>query len=165
MAWKNMVSDLIPYIAGAAALALAIDYVAPPFEAGLHASMHTSLDASSTPTQIVDRSHKGDRLTLVGARDEMRLVAGDADASTEAMSVHRKNQSRLQTPSDQSGDAGGAAVPANPSASKPRLPIGCDPAFSPLTKDPANNLAARCLSSLETGTKLTALHDPSRLVR
>lgn len=78
----------------------------------------TASRAAVTPSLYdVDRNQKGDRLTV------RAHTTRDADRSQPA------------------------TLRPEPSGSvKPSMPVGCDPAFSPLSKSPRSNFPSRCLS-------------------
>jgi hypothetical protein len=58
---RNSISDLVPYIASAAVAAFVLGYCSQPFAAA--AGRIGARTETAQPVNIVDRSHKGDRLT------------------------------------------------------------------------------------------------------
>lgn len=106
-------SSLAHLCAGGLAVVLMMDYVALPAATGLDPSQQSFHAQAPKSLHVVDRSHKGDRMTP--ARDSSQ--SNIAPAPTE--------QTRPQ--------------PA-------RIPVGCDPAFSPLTGSSRANFTARCLA-------------------
>ena len=106
---------------------LAIDYLAPqsattPATLGQIARPASSAASpgASAPLHVVDRTLKGDRL----------LVNASQHAAREAV----RSQSAPAT----------RAVPIN-HPREPKILIGCDPAFSPLSVPAGLNFAGRCL--------------------
>jgi hypothetical protein len=115
-------ASLASYVLAALATVLVTDYFNPILAPGPgRLDAVRAEPASEIATQMVDRSHKGDRLdhlpqATVVARDfapiEVRLV--------RVQVFHRR---------------------------KPlRLPIGCDELASPLAGSPESDLAGRCLT-------------------
>ena len=62
------------YVAAGALVLLAMDFMAPPAGIGLPLAVWPAMDAG--PTQYVDRTHKGDRLTVPGVVDQRLAPAG-----------------------------------------------------------------------------------------
>jgi hypothetical protein len=97
------------------------------FGTGLNASSHVGLQIEAVqPMNMVDRTHKGDRLT--GAQE---TSASDLTpiGKIEPQPVKVGPDDALRLPRVQ-----------------PKLPDGCEPALSPLTDAKRKSPAARCLT-------------------
>jgi hypothetical protein len=129
---------LAPYFAGAVAALVAMDF-APPVKSAIDEWAGASANASTVQVMnTVDRSHKGDR--LVPSRPSLgALPAINNDVAFPQVTIRDKER------------AAAKPVPAE-QAQKPivvrgsKVPIGCDPAFSPLAASASLNFAGRCLS-------------------
>jgi hypothetical protein len=120
----NILFDPAPYIAGAAVIAFALGYCAQPFTAGLNASGRIGAQSElARPMNIVDRSHKGDRLSGQAASGNAAIGSIEPRPDqTVPRDVRRPSKLRLQ------------------------LPDGCETAFGPLTAEDRKNIADRCLT-------------------
>jgi hypothetical protein len=107
---------VLRYCAGGLAAALAVVYVAVSAESGMSAFRPTVLEPESASMTIVNRAGKGDR----------ELTIQEIGSS-----VTRR----------------GPAPRSNPvrDLKAPKIPEGCDPAFSPLTSSAKSNFTNRCL--------------------
>jgi hypothetical protein len=126
----NPAPGLVPYIVCAAMAAFALNYCIQSVQAGLNASDRIGGQSEVAQSMnIVDRSHKGDRLS--GAQ----RIYGQATAGSVEFS---------------NADPGPATVPRRsppPSLGlQPELPDGCESAFSPLSAAKKKDFAARCLT-------------------
>ncbi len=95
--------SFLSYVLGGALVVVLLDIVAPPVGLGLGSAAWPSVDSESPP-QVVDRTHKSDRLQ-----------------------VPRANGRRL--------------VPVGAP-----VPVGCEAAFSTLSKEKHANFPGRCLA-------------------
>ncbi len=127
--------NLGTYFACGLAALLAIDTLAPPVDMGPamlgQVAISTGFAASAgapAPLNVVDRTLKGDRLLLNVSQHMMR----DAVRSPSAPAARE--------------------IPIKP-ARQPKILIGCDPAFSPLTVSARLNFANRCLTENGTARK------------
>jgi hypothetical protein len=126
----DLISDLLPHIATAAAIAFLLVFRVEPFTTGSNASGRIGFQ--NEPAQLVnsvDRSHKGDRLS--GSRQ----TYGQAPSGNTAIGdiLPRPDQT----------------VPRNvPRSShlQPELPDGCEAAFGPLTPEDQKDIADRCVT-------------------
>jgi hypothetical protein len=123
-------SGLAPYIFGAAVVAFALDYFAQSFGTGLSASGRMGIQSETTrPLNDVDRLLKGDRLP--GGQS----TNGQATSGAGAIG-HIEPRPAKAAPDD---------APRSPDF-QPKIPDGCDPAFSPLAPAEQINPVARCLT-------------------
>jgi hypothetical protein len=126
----NFASGLVPYIAGAAVAAFALDYCAQSFGTGLNASDRIGFQSEMVqPMNIVDRLHKGDRLPG-GQRTNGQAASGGVTIGDMELPPAK---------------APHIIAPRSPSM-LPELPDGCESAFSPLSAAEQKKLAARCLT-------------------
>ncbi len=72
--------------------------------------------------------------------------------------------SRIENATPAPAPAAGPTPPAAPTAAEPKIPEGCDPAFSPLAASARANFSARCLAASESATRYAAAM-PSNLLR
>jgi len=122
---------LAPYFAGGLVALVAMDFV-PPMKSAIDELMGTSANASTVQVvNTVDRTLKGDRLI------PLRPAAGAASSSRVVEMPEVTTRAKAVKP-----------VPAEPAVKSIRgkVPIGCDPAFSPLAASASLNFAGRCLS-------------------
>lgn len=70
-----MVRSVISYILAAALVVLVMDVIAPPAGFGLAVGAWPSVGGNARP-QIVDRTHKGDRLQFPTANDRRHTPSG-----------------------------------------------------------------------------------------
>jgi hypothetical protein len=126
----NLICDLAPYIPTAAAIAFLLVFFAEPFTTSLNASGRVGFhNEPAHPMNIVDRSHKGNRLP---GRQE---TYGQAASGNTAIGD-------IEPRPDQT-------VPRNAPRSshiQPKLPDGCEAAFGPPTPEGQKDIAARCLT-------------------
>jgi hypothetical protein len=138
--------------------------------------------------QDVMRSGKADRLSTVPARSpQPRIAIVEVVGVERAAIVYRDREGRELYRTDPVGNATvvvrGLSLPAvtlreaarsaiepvvldstplrnkpQPSAGRPKLPEGCEPAYSPLTGTALSSLHARCVASLAVPLRLAALH-------
>jgi len=130
MQMTNLTSGLVPYIASAAVATFALNYCVQSLGAGLIASDRIGIQSEpAQPINIVDRSHKGDRLS--GGQH----IYGQAASGDVAIG----NMGLLP-----------ATAPFNDARQLPsilpKLPDGCESAFSPLSAAERKSLAARCVT-------------------
>jgi hypothetical protein len=126
---------LAPYFAGGLAALVAMDF-APPVKSAIDQWTGSAEVGIVQVVNKVDRSRKGDRLV------PLRPTAGTLGGSTVVKSpeIIVRDEGRAAAKS-------GPAEPASKSVVRgPKLPIGCDPAFSPLAASASLNFAGRCVS-------------------
>jgi hypothetical protein len=124
----NLTSGLVPYIACAAVAAFALDYCVQSVGTILNASARIGIQSEIVqPMNIVDRSHKGDRLPrgqpIYGPAASDGVATGNIEltpAKAPPVDAPRLPSFRLE------------------------LPDGCEPAFSSLTAGVRKNIADRC---------------------
>jgi hypothetical protein len=127
---SHLASGLVPYFAGTALAAFALVYCAQSLESGLNLSNRISFQSEAAqPMNIVDRSHKGDRLP------RSQQTYGQA-ASSSVASGNMELVSMTAPVSD---------APRSPSV-LPNLPDGCESAFSSMSAAEQKTVAARCLT-------------------
>ena len=122
--WRGKLVPGSLAIAGAAITAFVLTYGWPPLPA--HSSM-SAAPQTAFPMNVVDRSHKGDRLVIDP------LMAGRQMFDTGVVDIHRPDQSLPR------------GVPRS-SNLQPAIPEGCDPVFGPLLTAEQGNFAGRCVS-------------------
>lgn len=129
---------LAPYFAGGLAALVAMDF-APPVKSVI--DEWTGAAAGPGVIQVinkVDRLGKGDRL----------VPLHPAAASFGSRTVIPQDRAPLDITVREKTTA--HSVPADPArkpaAHAPKLPVGCDPAFSPLAASASLNFAGRCVS-------------------
>jgi hypothetical protein len=124
----TLASGLVPYIAGAAVAAFALDYCVQSFGTGLNASDRVGNQSEMVrPSNIVDRSHKGDRLAGGQKANGQSASGGVTIGDTELPPAK----------------APLIIAPRSPSL-LPELLDGCESAFSPMSAAEQKGLAARC---------------------
>jgi hypothetical protein len=130
MQGRNLTSGLGPYIAGAMVVTLALAFFAQPLGTGVNASDRIGIQREAAqPMNIVDRSHKGDRLS------SGRQINGQA--ASGSVTIGNMVTLPAKTPL--------VDVPPSPTF-LPKLPEGCESAFSTLSAAEQKTLAARCFT-------------------
>jgi hypothetical protein len=125
-----LASGLVPYIAGAAVAAFALDYCVQSFGTGLNASDYVDIQSEMVqPMNIVDRSHKGDRLAG-GQKTNGQSASGGVTIGDMELPPAK---------------APLTVAPRSPSL-LPELPEGCESTFSPMSAAEQKKFAARCLT-------------------
>jgi hypothetical protein len=126
----NLISDLAPYIAAAAAIVFLLVFCAEPIATGSNASGRIGFQ--NEPAQLVntvDRSHKGDRLS-----GGQQTYSQAASSNTAIGDMPPRPDQTVPRNAPRSSDL------------QPKLPDGCEAAFGPLTPDDQKDIAARCLT-------------------
>jgi hypothetical protein len=127
---NHLASGLVPYIAGAAVAAFALNYCAQSAGTRLTTPERISVQSETAqPMNMLDRSHKGDRLPS-GRQTYGRAASDNAAIGTMERAPVAVPLSDISQPPSQ---------PAN-------LPEGCESAFSPMSAAELKTLAARCLT-------------------
>jgi hypothetical protein len=133
---ESHMASLGSLITGGILVVLSLDYLAPPIGTGVDMKMWptvmspTAVSMQSVPDmQVVDRTNKGDKLMVVP------MTTG-----TYRPAVTVEKQSPVRTRSE-----------------NPKIPIGCDLAFSTLLVSKENNIAGRCLADAGSGPRLATL--------
>jgi hypothetical protein len=126
----TLASGLVPYIAGAAVAAFALDCCVQSFGTSINVSDRVSNQSEIVrPLNAIDRSHKGDRLAGGQKTNGQSVSGGVTIGDTELPPAN----------------APLIIEPRSPSL-LPELPDGCESAFSPLSAAEQKKLAARCLT-------------------
>jgi hypothetical protein len=125
----SLASGLVPYIAGAAVAAFALNYCAQSLGTGANVSDLVIQSEMVQPMNIVDRSHKGDRLPG-GQRTNGQAASGGVTIGDMELPPAK---------------APLIIAPRSPSM-LPELLDGCESAFSPMSAAEQKRLAARCLT-------------------
>jgi hypothetical protein len=126
----TLASGLVPYIAGAAVAAFALNYCVQSFGTSSNASDRVGIQSEKVQSMnIVDRSHKGDRLAGGQKTNGQSVSGGVTIGDTELPPAN----------------APLIIEPRSPSL-LPELPDGCESAFSPMSAAEQKRLAARCLT-------------------
>lgn len=170
---------LAPYIAGGLAVVLVVDHLAIP---SIGSAVTDWFGATSVAAHVVDRGHKADRLMPARAA----TVQGPAITSVEVVGlrdtaiVYRDREGRVLFRTDPLSnatlvakdvvlpeitirDSGRSTVDPVPievpvrGTERPKLPPGCDPAFSPLTQPALSRMPSRCMVENQRPAKLAAL--------
>jgi hypothetical protein len=130
MRGRHLTSDLGSYIACAAVVALALDYCVQSFGTDLSAASHIGIQSEmAQPMNIVDRSHKGDRLSVGQSTYGQGASGGVAIDNMKSLPAK----------------APLVEAPRSPSL-PPDLRDGCESAFSSLTPGAVKNIAGRCVT-------------------
>jgi hypothetical protein len=170
---------LAPYIVGGLAAVLVVDHLAIPSVGSAVADWLGDRDAA---VSVVDRGHKADRLMppraapgqrpaitaveVVGLRDTA-IVYRDRDGRvlfrTDPLSNATLVAKDVVLPEITIRDSGRSPVdpvsievPAR-APERPKLPPGCDPAFSPLTLPSLSRVPSRCIAENALPRKLAGL--------
>jgi hypothetical protein len=127
---SQLAPRLVPYIAGATMAAFALIYCQQFLRTSFNPSDRISFQSETAqPMNIVDRSHKGDRL-FGGQQTYGQAVSGSvASGNTELVPM----------------TAPVSDAPRSPSV-LPNLPDGCESAFSSMSAVEQTTAAARCLT-------------------
>jgi hypothetical protein len=149
------------YLAGGVAVLLAMDFVAAT--SGVLGPVPTAQAESAVATGVnVDRSSKGDRLTVLRpAYSSQRTVAsGDHDA------LFRANPANVTVIVKGTGSSKAnvrprvdpASVQSPEAAPQRKMLDGCDPSFSPVAAPSLSHITGRCIAEIQGASKLAALH-------
>jgi hypothetical protein len=162
------------YLTVGIAVVLAMDFAALPGGVSYLFGMTAVLGDSGLPT-IVNRDRKGDRLAAARPRHNPVITSVEVVGLRDAAIVYRDRDGRVLYQTDPLSNAtvvardvvlpdvtirsdaqsGVRPVPVEsppliPSQAKerdkPKIPVGCDPAFSPLSSAAKSNFSARCLA-------------------
>jgi hypothetical protein len=184
------------YLAGACAVVLAMDFVAPPGGTSFDRLLQSAFSSESPAAGVaVNRTRKGDRLAQPQSVVAPAIAAVEVIGLRDAAIVYRDRDGRVLFQTDplanatvisrgvslpevtvrESMQSVVRSVPVQPpapntappeSGQKPagreqKVPVGCDPAFSPLAAAKASNFSARCLADASPhqpmGLRLAAL--------
>jgi hypothetical protein len=131
MRGRHLTSDLAPYIACAAAVPSALDYCVQSFGTNLSAASHIGTQSETgQPMNIVDRSHKGDRLSVGQSNYGQGASGGVAIGNMKSLPANAPLVDAPRSPS----------LP-------PDLRDGCESALSSLTPSAVkNNIAGHCVT-------------------
>ena len=146
-------SSLASYTLGGLALVLALDFAAPSVATGLaralyetqpQASFAARYSPATSPhgatSQAVDRSRKGARLPVAADASNVSNVAKNVLNSDATRSPVQQPVRILPNPVR---DVGREDVQ---DAKPAKTPVGCDPAFSPLSKAAPARFIGRCVA-------------------
>jgi hypothetical protein len=170
---------LTPYIVGGLAAVLVVDHVAIP---SIGSAMTDWLGDPGVAVNVVERGHKADRLMPARAVAGQRpaITAVEVVGLRDTAIVYRDREGRVLFRTDPLSnatlvakdvilpeitirDSGRSAVNPVPVEvpvrvpERPKLPPGCDPAFSPLTLPSLSRMPSRCIAENEHPTRLAAL--------
>ena len=172
---------LAPYIVGGLAAVLVVDHLAMP---SIGSAVSDWLGSPGVVANGVDRAHKADRLMPARAPAGQRpaITAVEVVGLRDTAVVYRDREGRILFRTDPLSNAtlvakdvmlpeitiresGRSAVNPVPvpvevpvrSPEHPRLPPGCDPAFSPLTLPALSRMPSRCIAQNEYPARLAAV--------
>ena len=170
---------LAPYIVGGLAVVLVVDHLAIP---SIGAAMADLLGGPAVTVNVVDRALKADRLMPARAAAGQRpaITAVEVVGLRDTAIVYRDREGRVLFRTDPLSnatlvakdvvlpeitirDSGRSAVNPVPievpvrAPERPKLPPGCDSAFSPLTLPALSRLPSRCIAENEQPARLAAL--------
>jgi hypothetical protein len=160
---------------GGFAIVLAMAFVVPPVEGGLLAFTQAVMQSDSGAPVAVNRSGKGDRLAAARTGNNAVITSVEVVGIRDAAIVYRDRDGRVLYQTDPLSNATVVAkdvllpdvtirssnqspvrpvpienspVPPVPQAKEaPKIPVGCDPAFSPLAAAAGKyNFSSRCLA-------------------
>lgn len=168
---------LAPYIVGGLAAVLVVDHLAVP---SIGSAMTDWLGGSDA-VSVVERAHKADRLMPARAAAGQRpaITAVEVVGLRDTAIVYRDREGRVLFRTDPLSnatlvakdvvlpeitirDSGRSAVNPVPvdipvrAPERPKLPPGCDSAFSPLTLPSLSRLPSRCIAENERPARLAA---------
>jgi hypothetical protein len=137
---------LFGYIAGGAAVLLALDVSVPALGTGLSLFRQSSIVVGAAPAMhVLDRTRKGDKqVTRKGMVLPEVTIRDSRHSTTETVPAAA---SRTQPGPSRPG----AAIPE-----EKKILEGCDPAFSPLTASARSNFSGRCLANLSVPMRVAA---------
>jgi hypothetical protein len=119
---------------------------APALESNMFAARSESFDARWI---ALSSTAKQDRLSAPRPSAEIKVVATtDQKRQTTVLNKIEVAAKPTRSPVRE--------VPRD-SARKEKLPVGCDPSFSPVAMPAMAHVTGRCLAARETGNKLAAL--------
>jgi hypothetical protein len=136
------------YIFGGIVVSLLAATFAPTLESNMFAARSESFDARWV---ALASTAKQDRLAAPKASNDIKVVAiTDPASKTTVLSKIEVAAKPVRSPVRE--------MPRS-SAQKEKLPVGCDPSFSPVAMPAMAHVTGRCLAARETGTRLAALAD------
>jgi hypothetical protein len=134
------------YLAGGTIVSLLAATFAPTLESNLFAARSESFDARWI---ALSSTAKQDRLSAPQPSAEIKVVATtDRESKTTTLNKIEVAAKPARSPVRE--------LPRD-SARKEKLPVGCDPSFSPVAMPAMAHVTGRCLAARETGGKLAAL--------
>jgi hypothetical protein len=170
---------LAPYIVGGLAAVLVVDHLAIP---SIGSAMADWLGGPGVTVNVVDRALKADRLMPARAAAGQRpaITAVEVVGLRDTAIVYRDREGRVLFRTDPLSnatlvakdvvlpeitirDSGRSAVNPVPievpvrAPERPKLPPGCDSAFSPLTLPSLSRMPSRCIAEKEQPARLAAL--------
>jgi hypothetical protein len=170
---------LAPYIVGGLAAVLVVDHLAIP---SIGSAMTDWLGGPGVAVNVVERDHKADRLMPARATAGQRpaITAVEVVGLRDTAIVYRDREGRVLFRTDPLSnatlvakdvvlpeitirDSGRSAVNPVPievpvrAPEHPKLPPGCDSAFSPLTLPSLSRMPSRCIAENEHPARLAAL--------
>lgn len=128
---------LAPYFAGGLAALVAMDF-APPVKSAIDQWTGTARPDVVQVVNKIDRAGKGDRIVPLhpAALSFGRASLMRQDRAPQDITIRAKS----------TAGSGATEIARKPAAHAPKLPVGCDPAFSPLAASASLNFAGRCVS-------------------
>lgn len=134
------------YVTGGLIVSLLAATFAPTLESNTFAARSESFDARWV---ALSSTSKQDRLPAPRSSTEIKVVAvTDPESKTTVLNKVEVAAKPVRAPVRE--------MPRD-SARKEKLPVGCDPSFSPVAMPGMAHVTGRCLASRETGNKLAAL--------
>jgi hypothetical protein len=134
------------YVLGGSIVSLLAATFAPTLESHTFAARSETFDARWV---ALSSTAKQDRLTAPRPSAEIKVVAiTDQESKTTVLNKVEVAAKPRRSPVRE--------VPGE-SARKEKLPVGCDPAFSPVAMPAMAHVTGRCIAARETGRKLAAL--------
>ena len=160
------------YAISGIAIVLAMDFVVPPAGSGLLAFTQGVMQPEASSPISVNRSGKGDRLAAARTGNNAVITSVEVIGIRDAAIVYRDRDGRILYQTDPLSNAtvvaknvllpdvtirSNSQSPARPvpienppvpqAKEAPKIPVGCDPAFSPLAAAAGKyNFSSRCLA-------------------
>lgn len=136
------------YIIGGTFVSLLAATFAPTLDSNLFAARSESFDARWV---ALSSAAKQDRLSAPRDAGDIKVVATtDQESKTTVLNKVEVAAKTVRSPVRE--------LPRD-SARKEKLPVGCDPSFSPVAMPAMAHVTGRCLAARETDNKLAALAD------
>ena len=159
-------------VIGGIAIVLAMDFVVPPAGSGLLLFTQAVMQSDSGLSNSVNRSGKGDRLVAARTSNNAVITSVEVIGIRDAAIVYRDRDGRVLYQADPLTNATVVAKnvmlpdvtirsnsqstvrpvpiensPVPQAKESPKIPVGCDPAFSPLAAAAGKyNFSSRCLA-------------------
>ncbi len=167
--------NLVYYLAAGIAVGLAMDFAPLPGGSAFHLFTNSTMRTDAGMHIVVNRQGKGDRLAAVRQGHNPVITSVEVVGLRDAAVVYRDRDGRVLYQTDpltnatvvardvvlpevtirSDAQSGVRPVPVESSPptppqakepARPKIPVGCDPAFSPLSSAAKSNFSARCLA-------------------